>query len=210
MGNDYHSRDINFLSRQFSTSFLTQFVKTCRYQFQAENLNINDIELISQDKHNAILKLSNDIELKVQVNFPILTLDIPEFHPLLSYGINCPLSFLSNLDNQNGRYKTIVIDSNNIRKNDFKIVDNDRFYNDPLSLKKNIAILLFDTKFENSSPIYLSKILHNRLEKFKTYNGTDNGLIKPFYKQRKWKNFNQIEKQENNEIELKIISYNML
>lgn len=207
-----HNQDINFMNFEFCEQFLRFFVKKNYKFFEAENILLSEIELVSLDADNAILELKENLQLKIQKNFPLLSLETPEFHPLLNYNIKCPILFKANLNSS--QYQTVVMHSENLKQNDFKIVETEVFYQDPSSLDKNVAVIVLDQKFPESSPIYLSQILHNRIQKDRTK------LIEPFYKSRFWKKFADggtsanlgagNSENSSNTATLRLVSYNML
>jgi len=71
---------------------------------------------------------------------------------------------------------------------------------------KNVAILVQDENFPESSPIYLSQLLHNRIEKDQKL------IVEPFYKNRKWKIFTESHREEidKEKVQMKFVSYNIL
>ena len=70
---------------------------------------------------------------------------------------------------------------------------------------KNVGILCLEKneEFENSSPIYLSQILHNRIQR------NEKLIVEPFYKKRKWKVFSKVG-IDAEKVQLKLLSYNVL
>ena len=217
---DWNSKMINLMDENFCQQFLQTFYINNSDILANESFEASEIEIESLNEISAVLRLNRSSkfggshEIMVQVNHPLLILETPAFHPLLTYNIKVPILFTANIYK---KYDKIVLHSDNYKKNDFEIVDLERFYHEPESLKSNVVLLALDQNLPNSTPIYLSPIIHNRIPSpdkkwwFEKYDLEKTGkfnLIEPFYKKREWKVFEQPKSPVTSHI--KIISYNML